>query len=140
MRTWDPGKVTSVFAGAIITGFSDGSMVKASRNVDTFTLVKGADGEGCRIRSRDKSGRVTFSLMQSSASNDILSAIAELDESTGAGIGPLLIKDLNGTLVVAAQAAWIVKPADWEAAKTLSDREWVLEANDLFIAGGTILT
>ena len=139
MKTYDPSKVVFVFLGSIITGFADGSFIKAARNEDTYKLTKGAGGEGCRSRSLNRSGKVTCTLMQSSLSNDILSAAQTLDELTGAGVGPLLIKDLSGTALVVAENAWIVKPADVDFAKEVGSREWIIECDDMIIEGGAIV-
>lgn len=137
--TYNPAKVVLTHLGQIITGYATGSFIKAARNKETYTYTAGADGKGCRTLNPDKSGRVTITLMQSSVSNDVLSAAQILDELTGQGVGPLIIKDLNGTLVVSATNAWIVKPADVDLAAEVGNREWMIEAEEMNIAGGTIL-
>jgi Protein of unknown function (DUF3277) len=139
VQTYNPAKVVLTFLGQIVTGFAEGSFLKASRNKDTYTYTAGADGSGCRTLNPDKSGRVTITLMQSSISNDVLSAAQILDELTGSATGPLIVKDLNGSLVVSAGNAWIVKPADVDLAAEVGNREWVIEAKEMTIAGGSIL-
>lgn len=139
MATYNPAKVVLTFLGQIITGYAPGSFVKAARNKDTYTYTPGADGKGCRTLNPDKSGRVTVTLMQSSPSVDVLSAAQILDELEGTGTGPLMVKDLSGTLVVSAENAWIVKPADVDFAAEVGNREWIIEAEELRIAGGSIL-
>jgi hypothetical protein len=139
MKKYDPADVVFTFLANIITGFADSSFIKASRNEESWKVSVGADGEACRVRSRNVTGRVTLTLQQSSASNDILSAAVVLDELTGQGVGPLLIKDLSGTLLVVAKNAWVVKPADVDLAKDLSPREWLFECEQLDIFGGASL-
>lgn len=139
LKKYDPSQVTVIFAGIPISGFAEGTFVSAERNEDSFSLYVGADGEVTRAKSNNKSGRVTFTLAQSSLSNDALSAIATVDELSpaGDGIAPLLVKDLSGRTIVSALEAWIVKPATSEFGRETSEREWILESGDLtmFVGG-----
>jgi len=136
VKPYDPAEVTITFAGIIVEGYADGTFITAARNNPSFSLKVGASGEGARAKSNDRSGTVTLTLLQSSASNDLLSAQAALDEASGDGIGSLLIKDLSGTTLCSAETAWIQKPADVEYAKEISDRQWVLETDILNIFAG----
>lgn len=136
-KTFDPAKVLVSFAGQVITGFAPDTFISAERNEDGFTLVVGAGGEATRSQSRNKSGTVTLTLMASSQSNDILSAVALADELSGTGVSPLFIKEFNGTTVVMAQNAWIKKLPVMERAKEAGTVEWVFEceAVDLLLGG-----
>jgi hypothetical protein len=136
IATYDPGKIVVSFAGRLITGFADGTFVNAERTEDAFALTIGARGEGARTRSRNQSGTVTLTLMQSSLSNDVLSAIASADALAGSGVGEMFIKDLNGTTLIAAGNAWIKKLPSVEMGKDLSNREWVFECEALAINVG----
>ncbi len=139
VKNYDPAKITLVAAGTPIEGFADGTFVLAARNNQTFTSFTGADGEGARSKSNDKSGTVTFTLAQTSASNDVLAAIHNTDEGTGLGVFPVQIRDLNGTTLVSAVTAWVQKPADVEFGREIATREWVLETTSLDIfPGGAI--
>lgn len=140
VRTYDPGRVNIIFGGHIITGpFADGTFVKVERDTPSFSKFIGADGGGCRVRSRDKSGKVTITLSAASPSNDILSAYLAADELLGTGSKPLQVKDLNGTTLAHAEAAWITKPADIERGKEMSNTEWVFEALEIKMNVGEIL-
>lgn len=136
VATYQPDFVTVAFAGIPITGYAPGSFVSAARNNDSWNLSVGSGGDGTRAKSGDKSGRVTLTLLGSSKSNAALSALATLDERTGAGVGPLLVKDLSGADVITAGSAWIVKPADQEKSNEETNREWVIEALNLEIVNG----
>ena len=138
-KTYDPGEVRVIVGGNIIGGFADGTMITIERSENAFSLVIGADGQGCRVRSRNKSGKITLTLMQSSLSNNVLSTIAQADELTGEGVVPLLIEDGNGTTIVAVENCWIEKMASAEFSKDLGNREWPLacEQIDMFVGGNS---
>lgn len=133
LHTYYPDQVAMVFAGIPITGFADGTFLSVEQSEDSFSLQVGSDGEACRSRTNNRSGRVTFTLGQWSAANDLLSALHNVDISTpnGDGIGPLLIKDNSGRSLFAAEKAWIVKPPTGEFAREAGSREWVVETDSL---------
>jgi len=137
-KTFDPKNVTIVAGGHIVGGYADGTFVTAERNRDAFSLTVGADGEGARAKSNDKSGRITLTLLQSSASNDVLSGYATAEEFVGGGGQfPIIIKDNSGTTLVEAATAWIVKKPAVEFGNEISDREWIIESDDLdLLVGG----
>lgn len=135
--TFDPKQVAVIVGGKIMSGFADGTFIVAERNEQAFNLKVGVDGEGTRAKSNNKSGKVTVTLMQSSASNDDLSSIAAADELSNTGVVPLLVKDASGRTVIAAQSAWVQKYPNSEFAKETSTRAWVLESDelDIFVGG-----
>lgn len=138
IKTYDPDKVIVTFGGVPLSGYADGTFVNVERAEDAFTLSVGADGETARTRNLNKSGTITITLMQSSASNDLLSGAAIADESTGLGIFPVMIKDMAGTTLAIAANAWVKKMANAEFGKEHGDREWVLEADSITMhVGGT---
>jgi hypothetical protein len=131
VRSYDPGLVVLTVGGTPINGYADGTFIQVARSADSFSKVSGADGVVSRARSRDKSGEITITLAQTSPSNDVLSALHTLDETTGAGVVPVQCKDNSGRSVHFAAFAWVRKPADTEYGKEISDREWVLDCADL---------
>lgn len=139
VATYQPDYVTVAWSGIPITGFAPGSFINAARNNDSWNLSVGSGGDATRAKSGDRSGRVTITLLGSSASNTALSHAAALDERDGSQVGPLLIKDLSGADVVVAGTAWIVKPPDLEKSNEETNREWVFECDNLEIfAGGNV--
>ena len=135
-KEYDPAGIKMIFSGNSITGYAAGTFVVAARTEDTFQTVAGADGEAARAKSNNRTGTIVFTLMQGSAANDVLAALALADEVTGDGVGSLLITDLNGTTLVGAGTAWVQKPADVEFGQELSDREWTIATGNLVIFPG----
>lgn len=137
VKTYDPKQVSVIVGGKIMSGFADGTMVKVERNEQAFTLKVGVDGEGTRAKSNNRSGKITISLMNSSRSNDDLSALALADEVSNSGIAAALVRDASGRTLCAAATAWVQKFPDSEFAKEPNVRTWVIETDDLtvFIGG-----
>lgn len=138
--TYDPQKVILSFGGIVLTGYAKGSYIKAKRNTDTFTVVVGAAGEESWDKKSDRSGEVEVTLMASSQDNDALMAIYAVDELTGAGLSPLMIKELNGTTLVHAAFARLSKPADVERAVEQGNAVWLFRSTNLEINVGGILS
>lgn len=138
MRTFDPKGVLASFANIPISGYADGTFIEVERAEDAYMLTIGAWGEGARARNYNRSGTITFTLLQTSPINDLLSAAALKDELTGAGIGALFIKDIGGATLVSADNAWIKKVPTVSVGKEVETREWVIECESMNIfVGGT---
>jgi hypothetical protein len=136
-KTYDPKLVVVDFAGILInSGYADGTLVKTSRNEDTWSLKIGADGEAVRIKNNNRSGRVEVTLLQSSSVNDLLSQQAQFDEATNAGQGPVSVTDVSGKSLYVGPNAWIVKPADGEFGKDANTRTWIFETDNVSVFNG----
>jgi hypothetical protein len=75
--------------------------------------------------------------MQTSDSNNLLSALHTLDKTSpnGDGIAPTLVKDNSGAVLTptlaSCESSWIVKQATVTFAKETQGREWVVETDFL---------
>jgi hypothetical protein len=74
---------------------------------------------------------VTFTLQQSSHSNDYLSAMNQLDRETNHNLLPLTITDLNGGTLCFWPQAWVEVPDSWDYAGEVSDRAWVFHTGPI---------
>jgi hypothetical protein len=139
VKTYDPKAVQVSIGGNQITGFADGEFISVERAEDSFTKVVGADGEVSRAKSNNKSGMLTLTLQGTALANDILSGIAIADELDNSGVVPVFIKDTAGTTVLFAAEGWIRRPANYTAAKEITNREWVLDLATIetFIGGNS---
>lgn len=136
VKTYDPKQVVVSIGGIPISGYLDGTFIQVTRDEDAFAKKTGADGETSRAKSNSRGGSVTLSLAQTSLSNDALSALAAVDENTGNGVVPLLVKDVRGTSLIASASAWIKKLPDTIYSKEIEGREWVIDCADLQIFVG----
>lgn len=127
METFDPKAIALNVLGNVITGFMDGTFIEVERDEDTWALHVGADGEAARARNRNAAGKITFTLMQTSPSNDALSALATLDEQTGTAVGPAYVRDLLGTTLLGGDSAYVLKPAKVSyGAAAIEGRQWTV--------------
>jgi Protein of unknown function (DUF3277) len=136
MKTYDPKLVVITFGGVPLSGFADGTFIKVSRSADLFTKSVGADGVFVRSKSNDKSGEVSVTLQQTSMSNSILAGFAAQDEASNTGVKPLIVTDASGTSKFFSALAYIRKPADSTFAKTVENRDWIFDCDQILMAEG----
>lgn len=133
VKTYNPAQVIFIYATAPISGFADGTFISVARNEDSATYARGAQGGGTRVLTSDKSGRITSTLQQVSPSNAVFAAQLAAQELSGGGIASALVKDNGGNDLHAAATAWVVRPADSDYANENSNREWILETDELIM-------
>ncbi len=133
MKTYDPNQVVATVGGRPLAGFAPGTFIEAERAEDAYTMTVGIDGEGTRSRSSNKSGTVKFTLLSSSDSNDILSGFAAADELHNNGLVPILIKDLSGRALIAAEQAYVKKLPVLGFNKEVREIEWTFETDNLLL-------
>ena len=132
VRNWDATQLIMVFMGiGVSTGFGEDDFLDMDPEGEIFGHKTGADGEVTRFLNPGAIvHKLTLKLMQTSIANSLLSALANLDKGTpgGAGIGPMLIQDLQGTTLFAAQFCWVSKRPKRTFGKEPKTREWELTA------------
>lgn len=131
VHTYNPDSVLIVIGGIPITGAADGTFVEISAVSDGVSSVSGADGEIARAIGTDNRHSVNISLLQTSASNDVMSTLYSLDRKTSGGAAfPVLIQDLSGRTLFAASQAWIKKSANMNLSKGIEARQWMMETGE----------
>lgn len=136
MKTYDPKQVQIIVGGIPLSGFADGSFVTVARAEDAWTMTVGADGEGTRSKSNNKSGQITVVLMQSSQSNQYLSNLILADEINNAGLVPTMVKDGSGSSLYMAEQSYVKKAPDSDFAKVAGTRTYVIETDNLQMFNG----
>lgn len=131
VKTFNSKEVQIIFGPVIFEGYADGTFCTAAHDNDAVTDIVGSDGEGALAYSNDERGSAVITLLQTSASNPVLSAIKEAK-----GIHPLFIKDGSGTTIITAETAWILKSADVEYSREITNRVWTLRSTELKIFVG----
>lgn len=133
-KVYDADQVTVLVAGVPITsGYADGEFCTVEQETEDFMDVVGTDGEVTRSKTNDRRATITIKLMQSSDGNALLSALNNLDKfgTGGAGIGPLLIKDRQGTSVYSSAKCWISKPPSVTFDRDAKERTWTIRCSNL---------
>lgn len=131
VKTYDPKKVVIAFAGARLTGFADGSMVKVTPRADLYSYKKGTDGEGARVRMNDRGGEIEIVLLWSSSSLDYINAKMAQDEANDTGSGVFTVNDERSFTLLNASSAWVKRRPDVEFSNELGSRTIVFECEDI---------
>ena len=137
-HTLDPDRCQCLIALVPISGWDESSMISVKTDGQQFTFKKGAAGDISRSKNYP-TATLTFNLMNTSKSNNFLSALLQLDRNApnGAGVFPVLVKDLNGLSLVASDICWIEQDAGLERGAEAQGIQWVFRLTDakIFIAG-----
>lgn len=132
--TYAPNRVSVVVGGKLLSGFGEDTFVKVMRDADAYTRVMGVDGVGSRARNNDRSGTIEITLHATAPSNSILQAFATADEQGDTGAVPVIVRDNNGATLATAVTAWVKKLPDVEYGKSVGERVWTLETDNLQLA------
>ncbi|EHK65300.1 phage structural protein [Achromobacter arsenitoxydans] len=138
VKTYAPGQIKIVMGAIALSGLAEDTFVTVSEIGEGISSVSGADGEVARSMSRDSRLRIVVTLLQTSASNALLTALHQADKSTdGLGAVPVAVTDLRGKSLHAADSAWVVKTPDAGYAAKVGNREWVIETGQsINVVGG----
>lgn len=140
VSTYDPGKVSVIIGAKILSGFSDDAQVTIERMSATFNESVGSDGQVTRSASRDYRGTITVTLMQSSPSNDDLTALALADELNGSGMFPVIVRDASGRTVCTGANCWLTQVSNVELGRSITNRTWTIRVATLVMNVGGNMT
>ncbi len=138
-QTYDAKNISISVGAHIVGGFADGTFLKIERNNDSWTTQSGASGETVRSKTNDRTGKYTFTLQQTSLSNDVLMGFFLTDELKNLGKFPIIVREVTGNTVSQATEAWVMKLPSVEYGKESGNREWVIETGELLLFVGGII-
>lgn len=134
-RTYSPERVKVVIAqgaGYNVVGFAEGTFIEASRNSENTTTSAGAAGDIGITKIADKSGTLTMTLMQTSPSNQVLSAIQNAqdmaDDILRFDIG---VMDPSGGFLMVCKSCHLQIPASVSLSSDQEDKEWTFFVEEL---------
>lgn len=136
--TIDPLALHVLIGPHRVSGRARGTWLTVAYNNDEVAVLSGVDDESTFVDSVDRSATVTITLMQSSDSNDILSAHMVANRTTPGGIAfPLNIVEENGRTVYTAAVAKVSKMADGTWSDGGEVRTWTIVVPKLvgFVGG-----
>ena len=125
--TVDPQGLHLVVGGKRISGYAPGSFLSVVYDVDAFARSIGVDGEGAWFKTGNRAALITATLMQTSQSNDFLSAFHLADLNTPNGLlVPMSIVEQTGTTVYATDKARVIKLPDGLWSDSVESRAWAI--------------
>ena len=125
-QAYDPRQLMIAFGSHIPNAFPDGTFITIERHGDGVRKVVGADGSVARSVDPDNTATLTFHMRWDSDTAAWAQNQYDMDNLSGDGTFPVLIKDLRGGLVFSAEEAWIELPPDSEFALEMSEREIII--------------
>lgn len=138
LNTYSPSDVTVSVAGMhTVVGYAEGTFIKIMKSARPFEKTRAMNGEISRIYTEDDTFRVELTLMQSSASNNILSMLYNIDAATRVGKFPLFIKDGRGQTTFLSATTWVEQLPDVNFGSGMETRTWIFGCADasLMIGG-----
>lgn len=125
--TIDPLSLHAIVGGKRISGFAPGSFISVVYDVDAFSRLIGVDGEGAWFKNANRAALITLTLMQSSQSNDVLTAFHLADLNTPNGLlVPFSLLEANGTTIFVAEKARVIKLPDVAYSDSVETRAWAI--------------
>ena len=127
-----------------VVGFAEDSFIQLARDAESWTHSTGADGYTTRTHNINSSGKVTLELMQSSPSNDVLSAIWNRDRvfKNNSGLFSITIKDGSGRSIARSDQAYISVFPDQTYGSSVNNNSWIISAANLerYIGGNSLVS
>lgn len=133
LRVYSPQEVTVNWAGyATIRHFAEGSAIEATRSEDNTKQLVGMQGDVGLTYNANKTGTVAFTIMQTGETNQLLSAIQNSQDLSGALIrGDLTISDPSGSFLCIARACHIMTTPTMTLGDDQSSKVWTFFAERL---------
>lgn len=137
LSTYSPEDVYVVLANDsfsyTLTGFVDGTFINIVREVPASTLYVGGALSNARTVRANKASSVTFSIMQTSDDNDVLSQLLSNDEVArdNTWLFSLTIKDGTGRSLWFSPQAFIGTEPDRSFSTGVEARDWVIQCVSL---------
>ena len=129
--------VISIAGLHTVTGLADGNFVRIIKNSKPFETQRAMDGSRQRLFHHDEGYKVEITLAQSSPSNNVFSAIHNIDLLTRKMMFPLIIRDTRGQTSFFSASTWIDTVPEVTFSNSMETRTWTFGASDAtLIVGG----
>lgn len=119
-----------------VTGVADGTFVNITKDVEPFETERAMDGSIQRIYKHDEGYKLDITLAQSSPSNNIFSALYNMDVATQMGKFPVFVTDTKGSTKFFALTAWVDRIPNVSFSNQLETRTWTLSCAQATITVG----
>ena len=133
-QQYSPKDVVCSWNGIAIEGFAPDSFLRLQRTSPLITPVVGAGGQVALTRNADKTGTIEIELMQTSLSNQMLSAIQakqdtmELEADISSNF---VIYDPSGSVLATGINAWLQELPQIELGRDQNSKTWIFGCEKL---------
>jgi len=126
LKTYSPQEVTVTWGGFVeVTNFAEGSAIEVSRNADNSTQTVGMQGDVGLTYNADKTGQISFTIMQTGTTNQTLSLAQLTQDQTGELIrGDIVISDPSGSFLCFANNCHIMTPPQVSLGDGQNSKTW----------------
>lgn len=131
LPTYGSRRASVNWGGVAFEGFSDDAIVSMERNSDLTDEAVSADGKVATSINPDRSGTVTVSLMQTSPTNAILSAVLNIQEERDELYKVGLVAEEDSGVIAVANNAYLKKAPTVGLSKTQQTYEWTFFCDEL---------
>ena len=136
LNTYSPRQVTVNWGGTVpIKHFAEGTAIEITRSTDNSTQAIGMQGDVAHTFIADKTGTVSFTILQTGETNRILSAIQMAqDASNDLYRADLNIVDLSGSSLCLARGCHIKTTPSYSLGDSQSSKTWVFFSEELLFS------
>ncbi|AAQ14791.1 virion structural protein [Salmonella phage FelixO1] len=133
-QQYSPKDVVCSWNGIAIEGFAPDSFLRLQRTSPLVTPVVGAGGQVALTRNADKTGTIEIELMQTSLSNQMLSAIQAKQDNMELEVdisSNFVIYDPSGSVLATGINAWLQELPQIELGRDQNSKTWIFGCEKL---------
>ncbi len=138
LNIYSPGDITVALTrddgfAHVIGGYMEDAMISVEPNQDTFTMFTSADNKSTLMFHEDSSATVMITLNQTSASNDVLTALyKEFRQAKNPNkLFTITVKDNNGRSLYTSAQAFVGKLPTAAYANSMQARDWTIVCHNM---------
>ena len=127
VKTYKASDNIIILGARQLTGFGEDDAFKLTPLGGGIQIKVGCYGDVGRSLDPNECYELELTLLGTSEDNDYLSTLYNIDNKTGKGMVPIVIKDLTGTTTFAASQCWVAKRPELGRGKVIKENKWVLQ-------------
>lgn len=112
-----------------VRGLSEGTYINIKKDLVTNTTVRSTDGIVARKKVVNSTFTIEVTTLQASPANNMFTRLWKLDNVTGMGKFPLMVRDASGTGYFFSPTVWIEDIPQLAYGTDNNDKTWILRAD-----------
>lgn len=117
-----------------VKGTAEDIFLRITKDEPTFKTERGGAGGSSRTYNPNNDYSIFITLPQTSPTNEVLSLMHTLDDTTRRGAFPFFAKDFSGKSLFFSPTTYVVQRPDVSFGSGIEDYEWELKATDMVFA------